>query len=96
MGYFTIVWNFLVKEVWDSLALILTTAVTTGLIMNLSIMGWAANQMWGWFNWEFLSNINAVIKQWTEVFLMVDLIEMPVKYVSDIVLAFHNAEQFNP
>ena len=28
--------------------------------------------------------------------MMVDLIEMPVKYVSEIVLSFHQAEEFNP
>ena len=27
---------------------------------------------------------------------MVDLVELPVNYVSEIVLAFHNAETFNP
>lgn len=37
-------------------------AFVVGILMNMSILGWAANEWWGWFEWELLNNIYAAVQ----------------------------------
>ena len=64
-------------------------------VINCYIFLWAL-EGWGIFDFQWVRDILNLGEEWKESLLLIDFFGLPIGYVRNLVLAFEEAEQFDP